>query len=66
MQDFLKLRPLARAYVTAVVLLGAATVAHSVRVLYSEPIGGQWFILAALTLLTGSFTVKVPSINASL
>jgi putative nucleotidyltransferase with HDIG domain len=66
MREFLKLRPLARAYVTAVVLLGVAAVAHSIRILYSAPIGGQWFILAALTLLTGSFTVKVPSINASL
>jgi diguanylate cyclase (GGDEF)-like protein/putative nucleotidyltransferase with HDIG domain len=66
MREFLKLRPLARTYVTVVVLFGAATVAHSVHQLYSEPIGRQWFILAALTLLTGSFTVKVPSTNASL
>src|SRR5262245_26838122 len=66
MQEFLKLRPLARAYVAIVLLLGAAIVAHSIAVLYSAPIGRQWFILAALTLLTGSFTVKVPSINASL
>jgi putative nucleotidyltransferase with HDIG domain len=66
MREFLQLRPLARAYVAAVVALGAATVANSVRALYIEPIGTQWFILAGLTLLTGSFTVKVPSINASL
>jgi putative nucleotidyltransferase with HDIG domain len=66
MQEFLNLRPVARAYVAVVVLLGAAIVAHSVRVLYAAPIGPQWFVLAGLTLLTGSFTVKVPSINASL
>jgi diguanylate cyclase (GGDEF)-like protein/putative nucleotidyltransferase with HDIG domain len=60
------LRPLARAYVVAVVLLGAATLVHSVHQLYVDPIGSQWFILAGLTLLTGSFTVKVPSTNASL
>lgn len=66
MQEFLKLRPVARAYVAIVVLLGTATLLRSAHTLYSEPIGRQWFILAALTLLTGSFTVKVPSINASL
>jgi putative nucleotidyltransferase with HDIG domain len=66
MQEFLKLRPLARTYVATVVLLGVATLLHSAYAVYSEPIGSQWFILAALTLLTGSFTVKVPSINASL
>ena len=42
------------------------TLAYSVHRLYVDPIGSQWFILAALTLLTGSFTVKVPSTNASL
>jgi len=66
MQEFFGLRPVARIYVSVVVLLGAATVAYSVRALYAEPIGSQWFILAGLTLLTGSFTVKVPSTNASL
>jgi putative nucleotidyltransferase with HDIG domain len=32
----------------------------------SAPIGNRWIILAALTVLTGSFNLKVPSINASL
>ena len=66
MPEFRKLRLLARAYVISVVLLGAATVAYSVHRLYVDPIGSQWFIIAILTLLTGSFTVKVPSTNASL
>src|SRR4029078_9915164 len=66
MSEFQGLRPLARFYVTSVVLLGAATVAYSIHRLFAEPIGSQWFILAILTLLTGSFTVKVPSTNASL
>jgi putative nucleotidyltransferase with HDIG domain len=66
MREFLQLRPLARAYVTTVVLFGTAIVTYSVRTLYVEPIGSEWFILAGLTLLTGSFTVRVPSINASL
>src|SRR5665213_603249 len=59
-------RTIARVYVTAVVLTGAAVLAHSVHSLYVDPIGKQWFVLATLTLLTGSFTVKVPSTNASL
>ena len=66
MQEFLKLRPLGRVYVGLVVLLGVATLAHSARAIYLHPIGSQWFVLAGLTLLTGSFTVKVPSTNASL
>jgi len=37
-----------------------------VQRLYIEPVSTQWFVLAALTLLTGSFTVKVPSISAYL
>jgi diguanylate cyclase (GGDEF)-like protein/putative nucleotidyltransferase with HDIG domain len=34
--------------------------------LYLEPIGYQWFILAALTLISGSATVKLPSSYASI
>ena len=66
MREFFQLRPLARIYVAVVVLLGTATVIHAVLHLTAEPIDRQWLILAALTLLTGSFTVKVPSISASL
>jgi diguanylate cyclase (GGDEF)-like protein/putative nucleotidyltransferase with HDIG domain len=64
MNDFFKLRPTVRAYVTCVVLVGAAALADSIHRLYVNPIGQQWFVLAVLTLLTGSFSVKVPSINA--
>lgn len=66
MTEFTQLRPWAKAYVGTVVLLGAAIIGLSVRTLYVNPIGTQWFVLAALTLLTGSFTIKVPSINASI
>ena len=48
-----QIRRWARAYVVGVVLLGAATIAYSVHRLYVDPIGPQWFVLAALTLLTG-------------
>lgn len=66
MREFLKLRPLARAYVALVVLIGLAVAAYSLHHLYAKPIGNDWVILAGLTLLTGSFTVKVPAIQASL
>src|SRR5258706_9275768 len=56
----------AKAYVAVVVLAGAAIVAYSLHRLFVEPIGTQWFVLAGLTLLTGSFTVKVPTVAAHL
>jgi len=64
MGDFARLRPSVRLYVAGIVLVGFIALAQSIHRLYVEPIGEQWFILAGLTLLTGSFTVKVPSINA--
>ena len=64
MGDFASLRPSVKAYVAIIVLVGFSALAQSIHRLYLEPIGAQWFILAGLTLLTGSFTVKVPSINA--
>lgn len=64
MNEFRNLRPGVRAYVALVVTLGAAALASSVHSLYTDPIGEQWLVLAVLTLLTGSFSVKVPSINA--
>src|SRR5439155_3859 len=42
----------------------ALAVGHSLHQAYTNPIGIQWLVLAALTLLTGSFSVKVSSINA--
>src|SRR5262245_5815983 len=66
MTDFKGLRPAVKIYVSSVVLTGTALVAHSVYRLYQEPMGSQWFILAGLTLLTGSFTVKIPATSAHL
>lgn len=64
MTGFAKLRPVARIYIGIVVVAGAAAVAESWHELYLRPLPLQWLILAALTLLTGFFTVKVPAINA--
>jgi diguanylate cyclase (GGDEF)-like protein/putative nucleotidyltransferase with HDIG domain len=66
MRTFPQLRPAARAYVSTVVIVGLAAVLHSLYALYRTPVALESLVLAALTLLTGSFTIKVPSINARL
>ncbi len=55
-----------RAYVTVVIACGFAVVVGSAYSLISEPIGYRWLLLAALTLISGSATVKLPSVPASI
>ena len=55
-----------RLYVGFVVVCGAIVVAHSLGVLWESPVNVRWFVLAALTLLSGSFTVRIPTIPALL
>jgi putative nucleotidyltransferase with HDIG domain len=55
-----------RRYVLVVSLAGLAIAAHSLIVLFITPVSFEWFALAALTLLTGSFTVRIPGIPARL
>lgn len=64
MEHFLSLRSIVRIYVSAVVTVGALVLGLSVHQLFVHPIGSEWLLLAGLTILTGSFSVKVPSINA--
>ena len=66
MSDFKTLPGTAKVFISAVVLGGLVVLGHSIHALFAEPIDPQWFVFAGLTLLTGSFTVKVPGINASL
>ena len=47
-------------------VVGFAVIGYSVHELYATPVTYQWFVLAALTLLTGSITVKLPSIDATI
>ena len=63
---FLSLRRPPQAFIVAVVLLGLLVIAHSAHALYSTPVPSQWFLLAALTLLSGSITIKLPSIPATI
>jgi putative nucleotidyltransferase with HDIG domain len=55
-----------RGYVSAVIIAGFAVVSWSVHQLTVHPVGFQWFLLAALTLVSGSATVKLPSVPASI
>jgi putative nucleotidyltransferase with HDIG domain len=51
-------------YVAFVGLAGLVVVGESLWEVTFFPPGIEWFLLAALTLLTGSFTIKVPSVAA--
>src|SRR5436189_206305 len=55
-----------RLYVSAVVGLGGATIVYSVYQLHSRPIGWNWFILALLTLLSGSAPVQISTLLSPL
>ena len=60
------LGPKAHSYVILVSAAGLAVLFECIRILRHEPIGSDWLPLAALTLLSGSFTVKVPKLPARL
>src|SRR5688500_9185017 len=51
-------------YVTTVCLAGLMTLAYSITAVTWSTSTYDWLLVAGLTLLTGSFTVKVPSVNA--
>ncbi|HVL69152.1 MAG TPA: HD domain-containing phosphohydrolase [Vicinamibacterales bacterium] len=55
-----------RAYVVGVIAAGVAVVLHSLHELWHSPVNYQWFVLACLTLLSGSFTIRIPTIPARL
>jgi diguanylate cyclase (GGDEF)-like protein/putative nucleotidyltransferase with HDIG domain len=56
----------ARLYIASVAALGVCAIAHSIYTLYALPIGWNWFVLAVLTLISGSATVKLPSVPATI
>jgi diguanylate cyclase (GGDEF)-like protein/putative nucleotidyltransferase with HDIG domain len=55
-----------RVYVAIVAATGIAAVGHSLLAMSASPVGYQWFVLAGLTLLSGSFTIRIPTIPARL
>jgi putative nucleotidyltransferase with HDIG domain len=54
-----------RAYIAAVVAAGSVMVVQSFLQLYLHNIGWSWTILALLTLVSGSATVNLPSLPAT-
>jgi diguanylate cyclase (GGDEF)-like protein/putative nucleotidyltransferase with HDIG domain len=56
----------ARLYVGMVILAGVVAVCHSIYTLHLYPVSYHWSLLAGLTLLSGSFTVRIPTIPARL
>src|SRR3954466_12208557 len=61
-----RLSPHGRVYVTAVIVVGFVVISNSVYQLICRPVSWQWFLLATLTLISGSATVKLPSVPASI
>jgi putative nucleotidyltransferase with HDIG domain len=55
-----------RVYLVAVIVSGVVIVAASLHQIYVQPLGYQWYMLAALTLISGSATVNLPSVGASI
>ncbi len=55
-----------RAYVALIVVAGAVTVAKSFYDLISQDTAWNWVILAVLTLVSGSATVRLPSLPATI
>ena len=61
-----KLSTKARLYVWCVITAGGGVITASAHDIVASPLGHQWLILAALTIVSGSATVKLPSVPASL
>ncbi|HET9218587.1 MAG TPA: HD domain-containing phosphohydrolase [Terriglobia bacterium] len=57
---------LARVYSLSVSAIGTTIALFSLGQLVFQSVSLQWLILAALTVLTGSFTVRIPRIKARL
>ena len=66
MQGHNILRRSGRLYVGCVIAAGTLVLLHSLGQLYVRPADYRWLLLAGLTLVTGSFTVKVPGISSSI
>lgn len=55
-----------RAYILGVSAIGSAVAVYSLVQAFVLAVDLQWLTLAALTLLTGTFTVRIPGISARL
>ena len=50
-----------RLYISVVVAAGVCVVVQSLHSISRAPVDANWLVLAVLTLLSGSFTVRIPS-----
>ena len=55
-----------RMYVWTVILVGSLICAHALWVIVTSPLDPYWLLFAALTLVGGALTIKVPSLLALL
>ena len=62
---FVSLPRPAQVYVSLVVIGGAATVIHAIYALLNQAPKPDWIILALLTLISGSATVRFPALPAT-
>jgi putative nucleotidyltransferase with HDIG domain len=58
--------PSGQLFLGLVIVAGLAAIVASVFELHAQPIEQQWYLLAALTLVSGSATVNLPSIPATI
>jgi diguanylate cyclase (GGDEF)-like protein/putative nucleotidyltransferase with HDIG domain len=65
-KQFRNLSPASKAYISIVVAAGAITVAEARYSLLAVHMVSSWLVLAVLTLLSGSFTLKLPSLPATI
>ena len=56
----------ARVYIWTIALLGVCAIVQSAYALFTDTLGWSWFVLAVLTLISGSATVKLPSVPATI
>lgn len=61
---FKRLSSAGKIYIGLVIAAGLASVVHSAVAIWESPPPPGWMVLAALTLLTGSLTLRVPTISA--
>jgi putative nucleotidyltransferase with HDIG domain len=56
----------AKLYITAVCVAGGLVILSASVEIYQAPIGWSWVLLALLTLVSGTATVKLPSVPATI
>ncbi len=61
-----RLTGIGRAYLVGTTVAGMLIVLQSLFSMATGPVRVEWFILAGLTLLSGSFTVRIPTTSARL